>query len=399
MTLLLTIAIGSCAAILLLPVSVLFVEAVCAHSRLGQLREEPGQRGRLAIIMPAHNESLLLAGSIEAVRPQLDQGDRLLVVADNCTDSTADIAKAAGAEVIERNDPTRHGKGYALDFGIRHLALDPVDVVIVIDADCNVAVGAIDELRRTCLRTRRPVQALYLMHAPPGSGFRTRLAEFAWIIKNRVRPLGLRRLGLPCQLMGTGMAFPWSCIRSSELATGHIVEDLKLGLDLTRAGHPPYFCPEALVTSYFPSSREGVQGQRERWEHGHLGAILAEAPSLLWLSLRRLRIDTMMLALDLSVPPLSLIILLIAAVWFLAAGLYGLTSAIAPLTLATIGAAMLVLTIFLCWWRFARHVVSFPTLAMAGIYALWKVPLYIKFIAARRLNWVRSKRGGDGISG
>jgi hypothetical protein len=91
---------------------------------------------------------------------------------------------------------------------------------------------------------RRPVQSLYLMTAPCESAINHQVAEFAWRLKNQVRPLGLRALGLPCQLMGTGMAFPWDIIRSAELASGFIVEDLKLGLDLADAGHPPVFCPE-----------------------------------------------------------------------------------------------------------------------------------------------------------
>lgn len=63
------------------------------------------------------------------------------MVADNCTDDTARLASAAGAEVIERHDALLRGKGYALDFGVRHLAQQPPDVVIVVDADCQVAEG------------------------------------------------------------------------------------------------------------------------------------------------------------------------------------------------------------------------------------------------------------------
>ena len=107
-----------------------------------------------------------------------------------------------------------------------------------------------------CESTRRPVQALYLMTAPPGSAINHQVAEFAWRLKNHVRPLGLKALGLPCQLMGTGMAFPWGVIRSAELASGFIVEDLKLGLELAAGGHPPAFS-SAMVTSTFPSSAEG----------------------------------------------------------------------------------------------------------------------------------------------
>ena len=100
------------------------------------------------------------------------------------------------------------GKGYALDFGLKHLAANPPDIVIIIDADCRVSENAIETMAQACAATGRPVQVLDLMTAPEGSPINYRVAEFAWRVKNWVRPLGLSALGLPCQLMGTGMAFP-----------------------------------------------------------------------------------------------------------------------------------------------------------------------------------------------
>src|SRR5204863_2660341 len=145
------------------------------------------------------------------------------VVADNCADDTAMIAAAAGAAVLERVNPERRGKGYALDYGLRHLERNPPETVVVIDADCHIAPDAIDRLTRLCLQRGRPVQALYLMHAPPGASLKLKISEFAWLVRNKVRPLGYHRLGLPCQLMGTGMAFPWSVISDAALATADIV--------------------------------------------------------------------------------------------------------------------------------------------------------------------------------
>jgi cellulose synthase/poly-beta-1,6-N-acetylglucosamine synthase-like glycosyltransferase len=250
--------------------------------------------------VPAHDEALIISRTLQTILPQLAPGDRLVVVADNCTDETAALAAAEGADVLVRTDLVRRGKGYALDYGIRHLESDAPEIVLVVDADCRITPGAIERLARLSHRSGRPVQALYLMQAAEGAGPKMRVAEFAWVIKNQVRPLGLHRLGLPCQLMGTGMAFPWACISSANLATGHIVEDLKLGIELTRRGTPPLFCPEALVTSEFPSSGEGIRSQRTRWEHGHLGVILSDAPQLFLSSLAPLNLPALALALDLD---------------------------------------------------------------------------------------------------
>ena len=158
----------------------------------------------------------------------------MIVIADNCNDDTAAVASAAGAETIERNEPSKIGKGYALDYAVRHLALNPPAIVISIDADCRLSNGTIDCLARTCQAARRPIQALDLMTAPAGSPINYRVAEFAWRLKNWVRPLGLSALGLPCHLMGTGMAFPWEFICSASVASGALVEDIKLGLDMAR---------------------------------------------------------------------------------------------------------------------------------------------------------------------
>lgn len=390
--LLATSVVGCIALVLLVPAGVLFTEVLLAV--LARRAAPPGSdhRPRVAILMPAHNESAVIAGTLKSIGPQLTHGDRLLVVADNCSDDTAALAAAAGAEVVSRRNAEQRGKGYALDFGIRHLAADPPDVVIIVDADCQVQPGCIERLTRLSARIGRPVQALYLMHAPAGTGAKMRVAEFAWLVKNQVRPLGLYHARCPCQMMGTGMAFPWSCLQSADLASGHIVEDLKLGLDLARADHPPLFCPEAIVTSRFPISSEGIETQRTRWEHGHLSVILNEAPRLLLHSLVRVRMDLLALALDLCVPPLTLLVLLVMAAWLGGMLLYVFSGTLWPLACATGVAALLAAAVALSWACYGRRVISLGALLSAAGYALWKIPIYVRFLLARQVDWVRSKR-------
>jgi hypothetical protein len=246
---------------------------------------------------------------VAAVLKQLAPGARLLVVADNCSDATAAEARAAGAEVIERQDPAR-GKGHALAFGVAHLAADPPQVVLVIDADCTPAPGALNLLAATVVDSRRPVQALNLMLAPPGSSLRVRMAAFAWAMHNQVRPFGMHRLGLPCQLMGTGMAFPWTCVAGAEFASGHLAEDQQLGLKLAAAGHAPRLCPGPWWRAGFRWQTAALEGQRKRWEHGHL-SLVAGVPPLLWRALRTRNAAALALAVDLCIPPLALLALLL----------------------------------------------------------------------------------------
>jgi cellulose synthase/poly-beta-1,6-N-acetylglucosamine synthase-like glycosyltransferase len=384
--------LGAIALLVLLCTAVLFLEIAAAVTRRDSAPPEEGARRPIAVLMPAHNESPVIAAAIQSVLRQLAVEDRLVVIADNCSDNTAAIAALEGAEVVVRTDAARRGKGYALDFGVRHLESKPPDVILIVDADCHVSPGAIDHLVRLCCKTNRPVQAIYLMQAGPGSRLNMRIAEFAWLVKNKVRPQGLHRLGLPCQLTGTGMAFPWGALSKALLATGHIVEDLKLGLELARAGAAPMLCPEALVTSHFPTSAEGIKGQRTRWEHGHLGVILSDAPRLFLDGMRGRSADLLALALDLCVPPTALLALLVAAIWVSCAILFYLTAAAWPLALASLAALLMAASVLMSWRAYGRHIMTLGTLLLSIIYPLWKIPLYLRFLVARQVDWVRSKR-------
>jgi cellulose synthase/poly-beta-1,6-N-acetylglucosamine synthase-like glycosyltransferase len=389
---LLEIAVGLIAALLLLPISVLAVEVLAAFVPHRAGSPEGVNRPRVAILVPAHDEASTIGATLRLLLTQLLNTDRIVVVADNCSDDTTAVAAAGGAEVIIRNDRSRRGKGYALDFGVRHLEQDPPQVVMIIDADCRVTDGTIDRLARVCGSSGRPVQAMYLIQAPAEAGIKVRIAEFACALKNRMRALGLHRLRLPSQLLGTGMAFPWTCISKVPLATGHLVEDLKLGLDLTASGAPPLFCPEALVTSDFPASEEGLQSQRTRWEHGYLGVLMSEGPSVLLRSLRTLNGPLFALALDLCVPPLTLLTLAIAAVWAISAALYATAHSRGPMLIASTDALLLFGSVLLCWVRYGRRILSLGDLAQAVSYVLWKLPLYGRFLLSRQIDWVRSKR-------
>lgn len=379
-------------AVLLVPILVLLIQVLLSVIFKVKLRQLRIRRPSVAVIIPAHNEQVLIQSTITSVLSQLNQGDRLIVVADNCTDATASIARTAGAEVVERFNQQDRGKGYALDFGIRHCAENPPEVVIIVDADCQIGAKSIYRLAAACLEFGRPVQALYLMKSPNGAGLKTRIAEFAWLVKNLARPSGYAVLGLPCQLMGTGMAFLWKDISSANLASGHIVEDLKLGIDFCRTGKPPLFLPEALVTSIFPASTEGLTGQRTRWEHGHLGVILSEAPGLFAESICKKNADLLALAFDLIVPPLALLSLLIAAIFIASAALYLFSGLTLPLWLSLTGLCMLGFAVMLAWSAFGRQVISLASLCYAPIYALLKIPVYLNFLVKRQVNWVRSKR-------
>lgn len=351
-------------------------------------------RGRLAVLVPAHNEASGIERTLSDVMAQLQVGDRVLVVADNCTDATARVALECGADVIERHDTTRRGKGYALDFGIRHLAADPPSALCIVDADCRLAPRCLHRLAVASETSGRPVQGLYLMHAPVDAALRMRVAAFAWRVKNWVRPLGALRMGAACPLMGTGMAFPWELISRAALAHGHLVEDMKLGVDFAHAKVPPLFVPSALIESMFPVTTKSATAQRERWEHGHLATLLAEGPKLLLGAVRAGDARAMAMALDLMVPPLTLLVGLVGLAFVLAAGMTVVASSV-PLWIAAGCAATLGLALTRAWWLVGRPLLSVTDLVRAPAYAFWKLPVYLKFVTQRQKAWVRTERDDE----
>jgi cellulose synthase/poly-beta-1,6-N-acetylglucosamine synthase-like glycosyltransferase len=350
-------------------------------------------RQRIAVIVPAHNEELGLLHTLEDIKTQLRSGDRVLVVADNCADDTAALAKKAGVEVTERNDPSKIGKGYALAWGVRHLSANPPAIVVIIDADCKLTPNSLDQLSTACATTNHPVQALNLMTAPADARIDYRAAVFAFRVKNWVRPLGLSAFNLPCQLMGTGMAFPWEVINSVNLATGLVVEDLKLGLDLTRSGKSPLFCPMACVVSQFPSTATGARSQRKRWEQGHMALIASSIPRLICESFISKNFQLLALALDASIPPLTLLGIMVLFMVGISgfSAKFGLSPSALFLSSATL--LLYLVAILLSWSKFARDILPPRSILSVAAYALGKLPLYFQLLSrSGNSQWIRTDR-------
>jgi cellulose synthase/poly-beta-1,6-N-acetylglucosamine synthase-like glycosyltransferase len=391
------ILLAGIAALMAVPAVVLTVEVLAAPflaTRQVQKSNLDQANGSIAVLVPAHNESAGLLPTLEDVKSQLRAGDRLLVVADNCTDDTAAVASSAGAEVTARSDPTKIGKGFALDWGMKYLAASPPDVIIVIDADCRIMTGAIAQLASMCINANRPVQALYLMSAPVGSTINHQVAEFAWRLKNWVRPLGLKALGLPCQLMGTGMAFPWQVARSADISNGFIVEDVKFGLELASAGYPPIFLPSAVVRSTFPTTNRGAEVQRHRWEQGHLTLIIKKAPALLYQAARDRRLDLLALALDLMVPPISLfgLMVLMTAIASAMAHFAGLS--LIPIVISAACLIAILVSTSIAWIKYGRDILPASSIVLIVRYCFAKIRLYTAVIFGRRMSrWIRADRG------
>jgi cellulose synthase/poly-beta-1,6-N-acetylglucosamine synthase-like glycosyltransferase len=317
----------------------------------------------------------------------------VLVVADNCSDNTAEIARRCGAFVVERSDSSRRGKSFALEFGKLALAEFPPDVVVVLDADCRVDAKMVDTVARLVQATGRPVQALNLCEADAASASLHVVSGLGFRFKNLVRPLGLASFDMPCHLMGTGMALPWKVLQSAAFAGEHLAEDMQFGIELALAGHPTLFCPEVGIRSKLPGQNSAFLTQRTRWEQGHIQTIRTQVPRLAREALKQRRLDLLCLALDLVVPPFSLLMFtwLGATGVGLAAWLCG--ASILPAVLLQLVGFLVVVSIGSAWAVHCRQEISPRALVGVPVYMAKKLPIYLSYFFKRQQKeWVRTER-------
>lgn len=350
--------------------------------------------GPIAVVVPAHNESAGLLPTIADIKAALRPQDRLLVVADNCDDDTAEVAMRAGASVLIRNDSERRGKGFALQFALDALKDDPPAIVAFVDADCRLEEGALMRVAEVAAEGR-PAQALYLMQAGQGAPTARRVAEFTWALMNRVRMGGLYTLFDACRLTGSGMALPWEVAEELDLASGEIVEDLALGLHLTSQGAAPVFCADALVYSIFPCAEENAAKQRARWEHGSLRLAIRRAPALFAEAVSKGDVRLAAAALDLAIPPFILFLAIAGGVLVVSA-LFLPVGVTAPFVLAVWSCALLSLATISAWAAFGRSILPASQLGALADYVVGKVRVYGAKARKSTREWTRTGRDGEG---
>lgn len=401
-----TLATGLAWAAAAVPAALLAIFS--AEMLLGLLTSSGGRRAprdpggavpRTTILIPAHDESLGIADTITAMRARLDPAVELLVVADNCTDDTAERSRDAGATVVERTHATQRGKGFALAFGRDVLAARPADtqpaVVIVMDADCLLDPGSAERLARMAVSSDAPVQACNLVRGDVSAPPMVQISTFAFMVKNLLRQRGMTWAGGAAPLTGTGMAMPWRIFRDAPLASAELAEDLGLGVTLTRAGDVPRYARDAQVWSG-AAAQQDTLAQRTRWEHGFLATARTQAVPLILSGIRRRSLAELLLGLHLLVPPLALLFMVAGAV-LAAVALFGLASGRwgPTIALGVIMTLAVALTIVV-WVRHGRAFAAGATLIRLPLYVLWKIPVYLKLVKGGEQQWVRTRRPGEG---
>jgi len=360
---------------------------------LGHPPPPPGPaRRRFAVLIPAHDEATVIRRLLSSLRAQRYPTHlfAVFVVADNCTDDTAALAREAGATVLERHEPALAAKGHALAWLLgRVRAAGPVDAYVVLDADSVVESDLLSRFDARMEAGSRVIQAQYRV-LNPGASSVTALRDAALASLHFLRPAGRTRLGLSCGLKGNGMCFEASLLDRFGWPSAGLAEDVEFHLLLVGAGLRVDFAPEVLVRADMPVTLAGSRTQHLRWETGRLRSLRQAIPLLARGIVNRdpIAADA---ALEQFVPPLSVAVV-VGAGCALAQFLLG-----APQLAFTAAAATAGLAIHVVAGLVAVHAPRRAYLALLGAppYIAWKVWLYARSVLTpSKQPWVRTDRSG-----
>ena len=264
--------------------------AVYALSKKGKTKpirkEKPFHT--FAIVIPAHNEEDLIPFVLQSCA-ELDYPEdkyEVFVVADNCSDQTANVAAETGVTSLERHDPVNRGKGFALAWAFDRVLPKGHDALIVLDADCQLETQALQIFDQYMLTGDRVLQANNIASNPDVSPISYALA-IGNVIENDLFYAPKSELGLAVFLRGTGMVVSREVLKAYPWKAHSIVEDVEYTINLFRNGIRPRFVREVKVESKFPVHDQQLDVQRTRWASGNLSFFRKYFLKLIWEGLFR----------------------------------------------------------------------------------------------------------------
>lgn len=363
---------------------------------LSGIAAPPAQSSRrlfFDVVVPAHNEATVIERTVASLKKIDWPKDRfrILVVADNCTDDTAALASAAGATVLERQNDTLRGKGYALDHAFNYSRDDSKAVaVVIIDADAEVSPNLLESFAARLERGAEAVQVHYGILNPLAS-WRTRLLTIAKASFHIVRSRARERMGLSCGIRGNGWCVTHNLLQAVPFQAFSLTEDLEYGITLGLAGYRVHYADEAHSDADMVTSSQTAGKQRQRWEDGRFQLIRSKTLPLLRAAFRQRSKICLDLAVDLLVLPLSYVALNAAALAFVAAiAVWLLPVALLWLWLGLACVFALVLYVLRGWQLSGLGRQGLIDLARAPFFIAWKVVLMLRKRDSK--TWVRTDR-------
>lgn len=351
---------------------------------------------KIAIVIPAHNEEgqipCLIRGLEGLNYPQAHY--TIYLIADNCSDRTAELAREGGIQVFERTDPNKRGKGAALDwFFNRHYAVyEAYDVVALIDADTTPHPNFLQEISKAFHSPRvQAVQGYYTV-LNPNDNWMTALSQAALSLVHHLRPSGRNYIGSTAGLKGNGMAFSSALLQKHGWPCNSLVEDMEFSLYLLERGILVYYYPEAIVYGEMPIKTSQAEVQRKRWEEGRWRLIKHRWRDLLVLFFKRRKFYFLESFFDLITAPLSVLLLCNLLLFFISQQMQNLFLStwllinLTYLVLYAMGGLILCKAPKYVWIAFLA----------TPFFVIFKLSLYLKMLLQKRpMRWIRTKRSRE----
>jgi cellulose synthase/poly-beta-1,6-N-acetylglucosamine synthase-like glycosyltransferase len=348
---------------------------------------------RFDVIVPAHNESAVITRTAHSLLRLDWDADRfrIFVVADNCSDDTAALARASGVLVLERQNLTERGKGRALRFAFDHCLREGwSDALVVVDADSEVSPGLLEAFAARIERGADAVQAHYGV-LNPNASWRTRLITIAKGAFHIVRSRARERLRLSCGIRGNGWCVTRRLLLQLPFRAFSLTEDVEYGIDLGMAGVRVHYADEVQADGEMVSNTASATKQRQRWEHGRFALIRSRTLPLLRAAIRtrnRVKLD---LALDLMVLPLSYLVVNVGA-FILVAWLAWLLDPASRSPLVAAGACAGALAVYVLrgWQLSGTGLRGLADLLWTPVFLVWKIASMLS--RNKPKEWVRTDR-------
>ncbi len=251
-------------------------QLIISFCALIQFKEKPiikNKKHKFMMILPAHNEENVIGNLIESLQ-QLDYPKKLYdiyVIADNCTDKTAEIAKKMGVNVLERKDETKKTKGFALQWFLNKKIKENADydAFCVFDADNIVDKNFLNAMNKKLCQGEIIVQGYRDIKNPADSWISAGYALFYWTM-NRFYHLARYNLGLSPLINGTGFMVDFNLIKPTGWDTKTLTEDIEFSLKNIASGKRLGWATDAIVYDEQPTEFKQSWSQRSRWTVGHM---------------------------------------------------------------------------------------------------------------------------------
>jgi cellulose synthase/poly-beta-1,6-N-acetylglucosamine synthase-like glycosyltransferase len=363
--------------------------------RKGKIPSDLRRGARFVIVVPAHNESKVILRTIESLKSLDYPADlrEIVVVADNCTDDTARIAVENGVTCLERTDAELRGKGFALDWAFKRLADRPYDAAVIVDADTIVAGDFLALIDRRLSSGEKAIQGYYDVINPESSPM-TSLSYLGFVLNRSLRYRGRTRLGGSSNLLGNGMCFTREIIDRYGWPAKSVVEDLEFEILLNLEGTRVAFDSDARIFAEIPNTFEESATQRTRWDLGKFQIRNKYLPELLRRGFGKLKLNCLDRALELLIPPYSILWVLTFTLFALAAAVSWSRGEIDALLIVWSGViaasvlyVLLGLVVARAGWKIYRNLLYAP------FFLLWRVKIITQgYFSKAADKWVKTER-------